>query len=66
MSCWRRSASPVLAPDTHFGFREFSRRAGDYAIAMALVTFRLEGGTIVEPRIGIGGAEAKSTPHCRS
>lgn len=49
---------PLLAPDTHFGFREFSRRAGDYAIAMALVTFRLEGGTIVEPRIGIGGAEA--------
>ena len=49
---------PLLAPDTRFGFREFSRRAGDYAIAMALVTFRLDGGTIVEPRIGIGGAEA--------
>jgi carbon-monoxide dehydrogenase medium subunit len=49
---------PLLAPNTHFGFREFSRRAGDYAIAMALVTFRLEGETIVEPRIGIGGAEA--------
>jgi aerobic carbon-monoxide dehydrogenase medium subunit len=49
---------PLLAPDTRFGFREFSRRAGDYAIAMALVTFRLNGGTIVEPRIGIGGAEA--------
>jgi aerobic carbon-monoxide dehydrogenase medium subunit len=49
---------PLLAPDTHFGFREFSRRAGDYAIAIALVTFRLEGGTIVEPCIGIGGAEA--------
>jgi aerobic carbon-monoxide dehydrogenase medium subunit len=49
---------PLLAPDTRFGFREFSRRAGDYAIAMALVTFRLVDGTIVEPRIGIGGAEA--------
>ena len=49
---------PLLAPDTRFGFREFSRRAGDYAIAMALVTFRLDGGTIVEPRVGIGGAEA--------
>jgi aerobic carbon-monoxide dehydrogenase medium subunit len=48
---------PLLAPDTRFGFREFSRRAGDYAIAMALVTFRIESGTIVEPRIGIGGAE---------
>jgi len=49
---------PLLAPDTRFGFREFSRRAGDYALAMALVTFRLDGGMIVEPRIGIGGAEA--------
>jgi carbon-monoxide dehydrogenase medium subunit len=49
---------PLLAPDTRFGFREFSRRAGDYAIAMALVTFRLDGGTILEPRVGIGGAEA--------
>ena len=49
---------PLLAPDTRFGFREFSRRAGDYALAMTLVTFRLDSGTIVEPRIGIGGAEA--------
>jgi len=49
---------PLLAPDTRFGFREFSRRAGDYAIAMALVTFRLDGGTILEPRVGVGGAEA--------
>ncbi len=49
---------PALAPDMRFGFREFSRRAGDYAVAMALVTFRLEGGTIVAPRVGIGGAEA--------
>ena len=40
-----------------FGFYEFSRRAGDYAIAMALVTYRLQGGTIVEPRLGVGGAE---------
>ena len=28
---------PLLAADTRFGFYEFSRRAGDYAIAMALV-----------------------------
>ena len=33
---------PLLAPDTRFGFYEFSRRAGDYALAMALVTFRLQ------------------------
>jgi carbon-monoxide dehydrogenase medium subunit len=49
---------PQLAPDTRFGFREFSRRAGDYAIAMTLATFRLDGGIIIEPRVGVGGAEA--------
>ena len=50
---------PLLAPDTRFGFYEFSRRAGDYAIAMALTTFRLQDGVIVEPRVGVGGAEGR-------
>jgi carbon-monoxide dehydrogenase medium subunit len=50
---------PLLAPDTHFGFCEFSRRAGDYAIAMTLATFRLEKGLMVEPRVGVGGVEAR-------
>jgi carbon-monoxide dehydrogenase medium subunit len=50
---------PLLPPDTHFGFYEFSRRAGDYAIAMSLVTYRLQDGVIVEPRIGVGGAEGR-------
>jgi aerobic carbon-monoxide dehydrogenase medium subunit len=49
---------PLLPEGTRFGFHEFSRRAGDFAIAMALATFRLDGGRIAEPRIGIGGAEA--------
>jgi carbon-monoxide dehydrogenase medium subunit len=44
--------------DTRFGFYEFSRRAGDYALAAALTSFRLVEGVIVEPRLGIGGAEA--------
>jgi carbon-monoxide dehydrogenase medium subunit len=48
---------PVLAPDTRFGFQEFSRRAGDFGIAMALVTFRIEAGVMAEPRVGVGGAE---------
>jgi len=48
---------PLLAPDTRFGFYEFSRRAGDYALAMALATYRLAGGVIAEPRLGVGGAE---------
>jgi aerobic carbon-monoxide dehydrogenase medium subunit len=48
---------PLLAADANFGFNEFSRRAGDFAMAAALVTYRLQGGKIVEPHIGIGGAE---------
>jgi len=50
---------PILAPDTRFGFCEFSRRAGDFALGMALATYRVEDGAIVEPRIGAGGAEAR-------
>ncbi len=48
---------PMLAPDTRFGFEEFSRRKGDFAIAMVLATYCLDGGKIADPRIGIGGAE---------
>jgi carbon-monoxide dehydrogenase medium subunit len=50
---------PLLAPDTRFGFYEFSRRQGDFAIAMALATFSLSDGRIHAPRIGVGGAEPK-------
>jgi carbon-monoxide dehydrogenase medium subunit len=50
---------PLLAPKARFGFYEFSRRAGDYAIAMALTTFALQDGLIVEPRLGLGGAEGR-------
>jgi len=53
---------PLLPPDTRFGFCEFNRRAGDFAIAMALVTFRLKNSLIAEPRVAVGGAEA--TPRC--
>jgi carbon-monoxide dehydrogenase medium subunit len=48
---------PVLGEGTRFGFNEFSRRAGDFAMSAALVTYRLNNGTIAEPRIGVGGAE---------
>jgi len=48
---------PLLAADARFGFYEFSRRAGDYALAMALTAYRIDGGVIAEPRVGIGGAE---------
>jgi aerobic carbon-monoxide dehydrogenase medium subunit len=49
---------PLLTPDTRFGFDEFSRRTGDFAIAMALTLYRVEEGRIIEPRIAIGGAES--------
>ena len=49
---------PLLPDGTLFGFVEFSRRAGDFAIAAVLATFRVVDGRIVEPRLGLGGAEA--------
>ena len=49
---------PILPEGTRFGFAEFSRSAGDYAMAMALAALRLEGGGIMAPRIGLGGAES--------
>ncbi len=49
---------PTLRSDVHFGFAEFSRRAGDFAIAMAVVIFRMGSGTVQESRIAVGGAEA--------
>lgn len=48
---------PLLAAGTRFGFYEFSRRAGDYAMAAALVTYRLSEGAIADAHVGIGGAE---------
>jgi carbon-monoxide dehydrogenase medium subunit len=48
----------LVPEDTRFGFQEFSRRAGDFALAMALVTFRVESGKIADPRVGLGGVEA--------
>lgn len=48
---------PLLAADTRCGFYEFSRRAGDFAIAMSLTAYRIGGGVIVEPRVGVGGVE---------
>ena len=49
---------PLLSNETRFGFNEFSRRAGDFALAMTLATFELKDGVIGNPRIGNGGVEA--------
>jgi carbon-monoxide dehydrogenase medium subunit len=48
---------PLLSADTRFGFCEFNRRAGDFAIAMALAVYRADGNRIAEPRLAVGGAE---------
>jgi carbon-monoxide dehydrogenase medium subunit len=48
---------PLLASDAKFGFNEFSRRAGDFAMAAALVTYRLQGGFMTDVHVGLGGAE---------
>ncbi len=48
---------PIPAADTKFGFNEFNRRAGDFAMSAALVSYRLQGGKIVDARVGVGGAE---------
>lgn len=48
---------PVLPENTRFGFNEFSRRAGDFAMTMALAVWQDDGGVISNARIGIGGAE---------
>jgi len=48
---------PLLPPDTKFGFNEFSRRAGDFAMSAALVTWRAQAGKMKDVRVGVGGAE---------
>jgi len=49
---------PLLSADAKFGFNEFSRRAGDFAMAASLATYRLVGGKVADARVGVGGAEA--------
>jgi aerobic carbon-monoxide dehydrogenase medium subunit len=48
---------PLQGDAWRCGFMEFSRRKGDFALAMALAALRLEGDLIVEARLGVGGTE---------
>ncbi len=48
---------PLLGAGSIFGFYEFSRRAGDYALSAALAVYRIENGVIAEPRLALAGAE---------
>jgi carbon-monoxide dehydrogenase medium subunit len=52
---------PLLPDDTRFGFNEFSRRAVDFDMSASLAVYELKEGKIVNPRVGVGGAE----PHPR-
>jgi len=47
---------PLLDETWRTGFAEFSRRSGDFALAMATALLRFEDGRIAEARLGVGGA----------
>jgi len=47
---------PLLDDGWRTGFAEFSRRAGDFALAMCAAFLRFEDGRIAEARLGVGGA----------
>jgi carbon-monoxide dehydrogenase medium subunit len=51
---------PMMADDWRTGFNEFSRRAGDFALGMALAALRLEAGIVKEARLGIGGVSDRA------
>jgi len=50
---------PLLPAGSRAGFYEFSRRAGDYALAMALVAGSDDRGTMCDVRIGTGSVEVQ-------
>ena len=50
---------PILPKGTYAGFAEYSRRAGDYAVAMAVTTYRLKNGVMSDTHVAVGGAEAR-------
>lgn len=50
---------PILEADTKWGFYEFARRPGDYALAMALAVLEVQENRISAARIGVGAAEEK-------
>lgn len=51
---------PLLPESARFGFYEFNRRAGDFALGMALATYDLADGVMRNVRIGLGGIEEKA------
>ncbi len=47
---------PLLTADDGVGFEELSRRAGDFALVMAMAVIRVADGHITGARLGVGGA----------
>jgi carbon-monoxide dehydrogenase medium subunit len=50
---------PLVPAGARVGFCEFSRRSGDYALAIAVAVLEIEDGRIARPLLGLGGAEAR-------
>src|SRR5690348_13418053 len=48
---------PLLPAGTRCGFYEFSRRAGDFAIAAAVGLYQVDGAKMAAPRLALGGVE---------
>ena len=48
---------PLLDDSWRAGFYEFSRRAGDFGLAMTVAALRIESGIVSVARLGIGGVE---------
>lgn len=51
---------PMLGAGWRSGFYEFSRRAGDFALAMSLAALKLENGVITAARLGVGGVSDRA------
>ena len=51
---------PLLRERATFGFYEFNRRAGDFALGMCLATFTVTDGVMSDVRVGLGGIESAS------
>jgi carbon-monoxide dehydrogenase medium subunit len=49
---------PLLGEGATFGFYEFNRRAGDFALGMCLASFSFVGGVMSDVRVGLGGIES--------
>ncbi len=47
---------PLLSDHHGVGFSEFSRRAGDFALVLAVAVVAVQAGSITDARLGIGGA----------